>query len=97
MKASSIWALSSPVARHCAMNFGCDRLAISVVTTIDSGTATSAIRASSGEMTSIITSTPTTVSSEISSCVMVCCSDCEMLSMSLVTRDSTSPRCCRSK
>ena len=73
--------------RHCAMNFGCDRLAITVVTTSDSGMAISATTASSGEMISIMASTPTTVSSEVSVWDRVCCSDCEMLSMSLVTRD----------
>ena len=62
-----MWALSAPVCVHWAMNCCCDRLAICVVTTTDSGTATSAISASSGEMTNIITSTPTTVSSEVSS------------------------------
>ena len=67
------------------------------MTTIDSGIVTSAISASSGEMTNIIVTTPTTVSSEVSSWLIVCCSVCEMLSMSLVTRLSTSPRGCWSK
>ena len=38
------------------------------------------------------TSTPTTVSSEVSSWLSVCCRLCAMLSMSLVTRLSSSPR-----
>ena len=38
-----------------------------------------------------------TVSSDVSSWLIVCCSDCEMLSMSFVTRLSSSPRCIRSK
>jgi len=42
-------------------------------------------------------STPITVSSEVSSWLMVCCRLCEMLSMSFVTRLSSSPRCMRSK
>ncbi len=53
---------------------------------------TSAITASSGEIENIIVSTPTTVSSEVSSWLSVCCSVCAMLSMSLVTRLSSSPR-----
>ena len=65
MNASSIWPLSAPVCAHCATNCGCDRLAICAVTSIDSGTVTSAISASSGEITNIITSTPITVSSEV--------------------------------
>ena len=77
---------------HWAMNCFCERFAICLVTTTDSGTATSAISASSGEITNIITSTPTTVSSEVSSWLSVCCRLCEMLSMSLVTRLSSSPR-----
>ena len=65
------------------------------MTTIDTGIVTSAMTASSGEMTNIMTSTPTTVSSEVSSWLIVCCRLVEMLSMSLVTRLSTSPRGCR--
>ena len=76
---------------------GCDRFAITVVTINDSGMAMSATSASSGEMIIIITSTPTTVSSEVSDWDRVCCRDCEMLSMSLVTRLSTSPRWCLSR
>ena len=66
VNASSMCPLSSPVCRHCATNIFCERFAITVVTTIDSGMATRAISARSGEMTIIITSTPTTVSSEVS-------------------------------
>ena len=77
---------------HWAMNSFCERLAICCVTSTDSGTATSAITASSGEITNIITSTPTMVSSDVSSWLSVCCSVCAMLSMSLVTRLSSSPR-----
>ena len=92
VNASSIWALSAPVCVHWAMNCRCDRLAICRVTTMDSGIATSAISVSSGEMTTIITSTPITVSSEVSSWLSVCCRLCATLSMSLVTRLSSSPR-----
>ena len=57
----------------------------------------SAITASTGETTNIITVTPITVSSDVSSWLSVCCSDWATLSMSLVTRLSSSPRVCRSK
>ena len=79
------------------MNCGCDRLAMARVSSAASGTVTSAINASSGEMTNIITSTPTTVSTEIMSWLMVCCRVCATLSMSLVTRDRISPRDLESK
>ena len=94
---SSMCALSRPVVFHCVTKWPCERRAIALVTDIDSGIVTSAIRASSGEMTNIIVTTPTTVSSEVSSWLIVCCSVCEMLSMSLVTRLRTSPRDCWSK
>ena len=50
------------------------------------GTVTSATSASVGEIENIIASTPTTVSSEISSWLIVCCRVWLTLSMSLVTR-----------
>ena len=90
-------ALSLPVRRHWAMNWPCDRFMIRWVTNIDSGTETSAISASSGEIHSIIESTATTVSSEVSSWLIVCCRVWLMLSMSLVTRLISSPRGCLSK
>jgi len=89
---SSTRAFSSPVLRHCATNFGWDLLAITVVTTRESGIAISATMARSGEMINIMASTPTTVSRDVRVWDRVCCNDCEMLSMSLVTRLSTSPR-----
>ena len=92
-----MWPLSSPVAFHCAMNSFCDRFPITPVTRIDIGMVTRATRASSGEMTNIITVTPITVSSDVSSWLRVCCRAWETLSMSLVTRLSSSPRVCRSK
>ena len=79
------------------MNSFCDRLPITAVTSTDTGMVTSAMSASSGETTNIITVTPTTVSSEVSSWLSVCCSAWATLSMSLVTRLSSSPRVCRSK
>ena len=79
-------ALSRPVRRHCWMNMPCDRFMIRPVSSIASGTVTSATSASVGEIQNIIASTPTTVSSEVSSWLIVCCSVWLTLSMSLVTR-----------
>lgn len=97
MKASSTCALSVPVRRHWAMNSPCDRFMIVRLTSSVTGTVTSATTASSGEMTTIMVMTPTTVSNEVSSWPIVCCSVWLLLSMSLVTRLSSSPRGWRSK
>ena len=97
VNASSMSALSAPVCCHCAMNSGCERFAICRVATTDSGTATSAITASSGEIENIRISTPTIVSSDVSSPLSVCCRVWATLSMSFVTRLSSSPRGCPSK
>ena len=94
---SSICPFSSPVCFHCATNSFCERLAISAVVTSVSGTVTSAISASVGERMNIITSTPSTVSSDVTAWLMDCCRLCEMLSTSLVTRLSSSPRWIESK
>ena len=94
---SSMWELSRPVERHCSMNIPCERFMTWAVTTMDTGTDTRAIRASSGEIHSIIASTATTVSTDVSSWLIVCWRVCETLSMSLVARLSSSPRGCRSK
>ncbi len=90
-------ALSLPVLRHCATNSRCERRAIVRVASSDSGTVSTVIRVSSGEIVSITTSTATTVSTEVSSCAIVIDSEVWMLSTSLVTRLSTSPRCRESK
>ncbi len=70
---------------------------IALVSASDSGIEISATSASGGETTIIMASTPSTVSNEVSSWLIVCCRLCETLSMSLVTRLSTSPRCWPSK
>ena len=93
---SSTCPLSLPVHRHCSPKYGCERRAMSRVTTSDSGTVTSEISASSGLMTIIMTSTPTTVANDVMLCVRVCWSVVLTLSMSLVTRLSRSPRACAS-
>ena len=53
-KVSSMCALSLPVRRHWAMNWPCERFMIRAVTNIETGTETSAISASSGEIQNII-------------------------------------------
>ena len=97
VKVSSMWALRRPVRRHCWMNIPCERFMIRAVTTIVIGTVTSATSASVGEIQNIIDITPMTVSSEVSIWLIVCWSDWLTLSMSLVTRLSSSPRGCWSK
>ena len=64
---------------------------------IDSGMETRVTSASGHEIHIMMASTPSTVSRALISCGRVCISVCEMLSMSLVTRDSSSPRGCLSK
>ena len=75
----------------------CERFITAPVTNIEIGTETSATSASSGEIQNIIASTAKTVSTEVSSWLIVCCRVWLTLSMSLVTRLSSSPRGCWSK
>ncbi len=69
---SSMWALSVPVEVHWLTKCGWERLPTRVATTKESGTVTSATRASSGDIQNIITSTPMTVSSELTTWPIVC-------------------------
>ncbi len=94
---SSIWPLSAPVCRHCATKCFWLRLPMARVSHSDTGIVTSAIKESSGETTNIISSTPNTVRMDVMSWLIVCCRLVETLSMSFVTRESTSPRCLPSK
>ena len=82
---------------HWATKSFCDRLAMTAVMPSVNGMVMRAIRARTGEMMNIITSTPTTVSSDVITWLRVCCMLCPMLSTSLVTRLSSSPRCIPSK
>ena len=67
VKASSMWALSSPVDfQFCAKSF-CERLPITETTSMAMGTDTSATSARMGEIQNIMISTPITMSSELSS------------------------------
>jgi hypothetical protein len=59
---SSTWPLRSPVCSHCAANCFCERLAMSIVSTTESGTVSSEISASSQLIVSIMMSTPMMVS-----------------------------------
>ncbi len=69
-----------------------DRFATTAVTTTDAGAMRIATSASSGEIHTIITTRPSRVSTDSTSWLIDCCRPCEMLSMSLVTRLSRSPR-----
>ena len=89
---SSTWPLSLPVCAHWEANWTCERLATKTVTTIDSGTVSSEMTASSGLIQSMIARTPMIVHTAVISWVIVCWSELAMLSMSLVTRLSVSPR-----
>lgn len=70
---------------------------MNAVTMIDSGTVATAIKASNGEIHSIITRMPRTVITDMTNWLSVCCKLCATLSMSLVTRERTSPRAWVSK
>ena len=93
----STWPLSDPVHSHCDANCFWDRLAISIVTTNDRGTVSREITASSGDIQNMMIRIPITVSVEVISWVSTCWRVLETLSMSLVTRESRSPRGCVSK
>ncbi len=92
-----MWALSLPVRRHWSMNMPWLRFITAPVMTIVIGTVTSATSASSHEIENMKATTKTTVSSDVISWLIVCWSVWLMLSMSLVTRLSSSPRGCWSK
>ena len=79
------------------MNIPWLRFITAPVITIVIGTVTSATRASSHEIENMKATTNTTVSSEVISWLIVCWSVWLTLSMSLVTRLSSSPRGCWSK
>ena len=97
VKASSMWPFSAPVCRHWATKCFWLRLPMARVSQSDTGIVTSAMTASSGDTTIIMTTTPMTVRIDVTSWLIVCWRLVETLSMSLVTRESTSPRCLPSK
>ena len=65
LTASSAWALSVPVVRHCRRKRGRARVAKMRVATTDRGTVTKATSANRGETVSIITVTPTRVNTAV--------------------------------
>ena len=91
MNASSTCPFNVPTCFHCATKRPWARLPIRAVAITDSGTVASVTSASSGEIHTSITITPITVSMAVTIWPSACCSDVATLSMSFVTRDSTSP------
>ena len=89
---SSTWPLSFPVQSHCAINCFWEAFAMRIDTNIESGIAMSETSASNGLIHTIIASTETTVNTEFRICDKPCCMDVEILSTSLVTLESKSPR-----
>ena len=77
---------------HWATNRFLDRLAMAFIVNSESGTVMNETTASSGEMTTIMMSTPMSDSMPVSIWLSVCCRLWATLSMSLVTRLSRSPR-----
>ncbi|MBN9325972.1 MAG: thioesterase family protein, partial [Cellulomonas sp.] len=94
---SSTRAFSRPTLRHWMPNAFCERGPMIPKITPINGRDTRATSASFQLIENIMTSTPITVSTEVSAPDSDCCMVCVMLSMSLVTREISSPRCTRSK
>jgi len=91
-----VWVSSTspfrvPVRFHWAANWTCERLAMMTVIRMANGIVIRATPASSGEIQIIMPSTPTMVSTEVSSWLRPCCSVVVRLSMSLLTRLRMSP------
>ncbi|BAS08869.1 hypothetical protein AHiyo4_22910 [Arthrobacter sp. Hiyo4] len=91
---SSTCAFNSPVSVHWRAKCAWDFRATITVIRVDKGTETSAIRARSGEIHSIMAKAPHSIRTDMISCVRTWLSACEILSMSLVTRLRTSPLDC---
>ena len=94
MQSSSINPFSSPVLRHWSLNFGCEAAVRTKASAPDAATANSAISVSLGDSHSIIDNTPSRLNVDISTWLSTCCRLWLMLSMSLLTRLSTSLRGC---
>ena len=75
----------------------CERFAIRATTTRLSGRVSRVTSVRIQLIVSIITMTPVSVSTDVSSCVSVCCSVPLMLSRSFTARLITSPRVLESK
>ena len=94
LQASSTVPLSTPVARHCAAKAGRDRAVRPAATPTAASTAAPATRVIRGDSHSIMASTPTRLSADISTWLSTCCRLWLRLSRSLVMRLMTSPRGC---
>lgn len=81
---------------HCAMKRFLDFPAMNLIVYIVIGTVATATSESSGEIVNIMMSVPITVSTEMNNMLKLWARLCAMLSMSLVTRLSRSPRGVRS-
>ena len=93
---SSMSPFSCPVVRHWSMNFARDLAAIFFMVSMDDGITRRATSASCHDTVNIITMTPTMVRSDVMSWLRDCWRLWLMLSMSFVTRLSSSPRECLS-
>ena len=94
---SATCPFSAPSAACCCMKNFCERLAMTAAMTMLSGSVRTMPTVSIQLMLSIITITPTSVSTDVSSCVRFCCRVPLMLSRSLTARLITSPRVRESK
>ena len=88
----NVWALSLPVCIHWATKRLRDRLAMARMVRMERGMVTTATRASSHEIHSMMASVPTSMSDWLNIWLRVCWRLWAMLSMSLVTRLRRSPR-----
>ena len=89
--------MSRPVLAHCAVKALCERGPITPNMTPMSGRTMSATRVSLQEIDSIMATTPTTVSTEVTALDRDCWRVLVTLSTSLVRRLRSSPRWTRSK
>ncbi len=88
---SSTWPFTFPVAAHCRPNRGWARLPMAFAPHSVTGTVSSTTAVSSGEIVSIMTGTPSSISRLNTMRWNTCWTVWVRLSMSLVTVDSTSP------
>ena len=88
---SSTCPLILPSSVCCAKKYFWDRLTTKAISASDTGTMTSVISVMTQLMLNIMMTTPTTVVTEVSSCVMPWLKLCPSVSTSFVMRESTSP------
>ena len=75
----------------CVLKYFWDFFTTSEINAMEIGRITQAISVMSGEMLSIMISTPMMVAVDVMICVMLWFSPCPSVSTSLVIRDNTSP------